>query len=105
MAVELFGPQIAPYATVACVISFLITGHRSVYPSQILSISKSPSLQVELGKELANIQSSYLPRKKSLTSLILHFVDTVERLVRKIQENTSSSDHSKDDNAKDDRKN
>jgi H+/Cl- antiporter ClcA len=105
MAVEMFGPAIAPYATVACVISFLITGHRSVYPSQILSISKSPSLQVELGKELANIQSSYLPRKKSLTSLILHFVDTVERLVRKIQENTSSSDHSKDDNAKDDRKN
>ena len=36
MAVELFGPQIAPYATVACVISFLITGHRSVYPSQVL---------------------------------------------------------------------
>jgi hypothetical protein len=70
-----------------------------VYPSQILSISKSPSLQVELGKELANIQSSYLPRKKSLTSLILHFVDTVERLVSKIQGTASSSDHLKDDDA------
>lgn len=33
MAVELFGPKIAPYATVACVISFLMTGHRSIYPS------------------------------------------------------------------------
>jgi chloride channel protein, CIC family len=44
MAVELFGPQIASYAAVACVISFLMTGHRSVYPSQILSVAKSPSL-------------------------------------------------------------
>jgi H+/Cl- antiporter ClcA len=99
MAVEMFGPAIAPYATVACVISFLITGHRSVYPSQILSISKSPSLQVELGKELANIQSLYLPRKRSLMSLILHFVDKVERLVSKIQGTASSSDHSKDADA------
>ncbi len=96
MAVELFGPSIAPYATVACVISFLITGHRSVYPSQVLSISKSPSLQVELGKELANIQSSYLPRKKSLVGLLLHFIDAVERVVRRIQ-SASTSDHSKDD--------
>jgi H+/Cl- antiporter ClcA len=95
MAVELFGPQIAPYATVACVISFLITGHRSVYPSQVLSISKSPSLKVELGKELENIQSSYLPRKKSLASLIINFIDRIERLVRRIQE-SASSDHSDD---------
>jgi H+/Cl- antiporter ClcA len=32
MAVELFGPAVAPYAAVACVISFLMTGHRSVKP-------------------------------------------------------------------------
>ncbi len=37
MAIELFGPQIAPYATVACVISFLITGQQSMYPSQRIS--------------------------------------------------------------------
>ena len=30
MAVELFGPHLAPYATVACIISFLMKGHRSV---------------------------------------------------------------------------
>ena len=99
MAVEMFGPQIAPYATVACVISFLITGHRSVYPSQVLSISKSPSLKVELGKELENIQSSYLPREKSLVGAILHFIDRVERLVGKIQGTISSSDNSEMDNA------
>jgi H+/Cl- antiporter ClcA len=38
MAVELFGPKIAPYAAVACVISFLMTGHRSVYPAQLIGI-------------------------------------------------------------------
>lgn len=52
MSVELFGPSIAPYATVACIISFLITGHRSVYPSQILSFKKSSSMDIELGKEI-----------------------------------------------------
>jgi H+/Cl- antiporter ClcA len=85
MAVELFGPRIAPYATVACVISFLITGHRSVYPSQVLSISKSPSLKVELGKELDAIESSYIPSKKSLVGLLLHLIDRIEKLVARIQ--------------------
>src|SRR5208283_2868435 len=47
MAMELFGPQIAPYAAVACVVSFLIAGHRSVYPSQVLAIRKSASVNVE----------------------------------------------------------
>ncbi len=92
MAVELFGPAIAPYATVACVISFLITGHRSVYPSQVLSISKSPSLKVELGKELDEIHASYVPRNKSLVSLLLHFIYAVERLVGKIRVEESPED-------------
>ena len=83
MAVELFGPQIAPYATVACVISFLMTGHRSVYPSQILSISKSPSLQVEIGQELEHVQSTYRPKDKGLIPLVLGFLKRVEDLVNK----------------------
>ncbi len=37
MAIELFGPDIAPYAAVSCVISFLITGEQSTYPSQRIS--------------------------------------------------------------------
>ncbi len=38
MAIELFGPDIAPYATVACVISFLVTGQQSIYPHQRISL-------------------------------------------------------------------
>jgi H+/Cl- antiporter ClcA len=70
MAVELFGPTLAPYATIACIISFLMTGHRSVYPSQVLAISKSPSISVEIGKELDITTAKYKPRKKSLIAFI-----------------------------------
>ena len=37
MATELFGAQVAPYAAVACVISFLITGRQSIFPHQRIS--------------------------------------------------------------------
>ena len=56
MAIELFGPQIAPYATVACVISFLITGQQSVYPNQRISwdsgkvIESTPVLPTRYGR-------------------------------------------------------
>ncbi|MDD5542997.1 MAG: chloride channel protein [Acidobacteriia bacterium] len=66
MAVELFGTQVAPYAAVACVISFLMTGHRGVYPSQILSVKKSPSLMVQLGQELEGVTTKVWPRKRFL---------------------------------------
>ena len=37
--------RVAPYAAVACIVSYLMTGHRSVYPSQVLSQAKSSSLR------------------------------------------------------------
>lgn len=55
MAIELFGASIAPYASVACVISFLMSGHRSIYPSQVLSIKKSSSIKVEKGSKIKDI--------------------------------------------------
>ncbi len=55
MAVEIFGPQIAPYASVACVISFLMSGYRSVYPSQVLDMVKSSSISAERGQEMRNV--------------------------------------------------
>lgn len=66
IAVELFGPEIASFAAVACVISFLITGHRSIYPSQVLSIKKSASIQAEVGKEMQLINPQYQPRSNSV---------------------------------------
>jgi H+/Cl- antiporter ClcA len=63
MGVELFGPELGPYAAVACVISFLMTGHRSVYPSQILQVSKSDSLEIELGKDMDS-QDTAVPHEQ-----------------------------------------
>jgi H+/Cl- antiporter ClcA len=69
MAVELFGSQIGPYAAVACIISFLMTGHRSVYPSQVLSMQKSASLAVEKGREMRDIEDvEFQPRPKSISA-------------------------------------
>jgi hypothetical protein len=49
MAIELFGASLSPYAAITCVVSFLMVGHRSVYPSQILAVAKSSSLSPDLG--------------------------------------------------------
>src|SRR5208283_1349396 len=71
MAVEIFGPAVAPYAAVACVISFLMTGHRSVYPSQVLSISKSSSITVKKGRVMSDISGVDVTlREKSITGWI-----------------------------------
>lgn len=70
MAVELFGPLVAPYATIACVISFLMTGHRSVYPSQILSVKKSTSFSMEMNKEIEGTEVRFNSRDKSLIGIL-----------------------------------
>ncbi len=82
MAIELFGPSLAPYATIACIISFLMTGHRSVYPSQILSIKKSDSLQVEIGKELETVRATYAGGNKKIFSLILQALKRIETFLK-----------------------
>ncbi len=69
MAIELFGPAIAPYAVVACAVSFLITGHRSVYPSQRLATEKSTSIKAGLGKEIRTVRPRFQPREKSVLGL------------------------------------
>ncbi len=71
LAVELFGAKIAPYAAVACVTSFLMTGHRSVYPSQIFAIMKSSSFRDESGKEVVDVQGEFLLRRRSVTRYLL----------------------------------
>lgn len=71
MSVELFGPQVAPYAAVACVLSFIVTGHRSAYPSQVLAVRKSSSLDVEIGDRLGSMRPVYQHREKSLIGALL----------------------------------
>jgi chloride channel protein, CIC family len=75
MAIELFGPQIAPYAAVACIISFLMTGHRSVYPSQVLSLAKSSSLSVAKGSEMRDAgEVMFQPGQGSVSGSIMKII-------------------------------
>lgn len=59
MAVELFGMNVAHYAALSIIIAFLMTGHRSVFPSQVLAMKKSEAIDVNLGTELVNTETSY----------------------------------------------
>ena len=79
MAVELFGPAVAPYAAIACVISFLMTGHRSVYPSQVLAASKSRSLIVSKGREIYVCDVDFKPRPKTIAGGIVKGFQKLER--------------------------
>lgn len=84
MAVEIFGPAVAPYAAVACVISFLMTGHRSIYPSQVLSMVKSSSLHAEMGREMRDTHGvSFEPRGKSIAGGIAKGFDKATKKKKK----------------------
>ncbi len=77
MAVELFGLEIAHYAALSAVISFLVTGHRSVFPSQILAMKKSEILEVKIGKEIEEAEVE-LERKE-----VSRFQKIRRRILRK----------------------
>ncbi len=84
MAIELFGPAIAPYATVACVISFLITGQQSIYPSQRISWDSGkvpdehPAVPVHYGRRASDRKQKMRARKtmlkKALKEMTHHLV-------------------------------
>jgi H+/Cl- antiporter ClcA len=85
MAVELFGPQVAPYAAVACIISYLITGHRGVYPSQVLAVTKSPTISVSEGLTMEQILRVEInPRAKSMTAKLVVWLEYAKRAIRRI---------------------
>ena len=70
MSVELFGPQIAPYATIACVIAFLISGNTSVYSSQEISMNKSTDIKLELEREIEIYDSRVRPLMHRMKNII-----------------------------------
>ena len=85
MAIELFGPAIAPYATVVCVISFLITGRQSIYPSQRISMDSGKTLEEEpalhhkhYGRRASDRKQRIHPRKtllkKAVREMVRHLI-------------------------------
>jgi H+/Cl- antiporter ClcA len=85
MSVELFGPQIAPYAAIVCIISYLMTGHRSVFPSQILLKSKSASVIVDPGTVIDDIKEVHIKaRSRTLFGIILKILEAISNFINKI---------------------
>ncbi|HWR45881.1 chloride channel protein [Sporomusa sp.] len=54
MAAELFGGDIIPYAAISCFVSYLVSEHRSVYPSQVIFTGKRPYLCDDEGKSVGS---------------------------------------------------
>jgi H+/Cl- antiporter ClcA len=71
MAMELLPAPEGVYAALAASTAFLMVGHRSVYASQKLGLSKSAGLDIELGKPIGEFsRSSLRVRKGSLTERV-----------------------------------
>ncbi|MEA3418022.1 MAG: chloride channel protein [Campylobacterota bacterium] len=87
MAMELFGLEVAHYAAISVVISFLMTGHRSVFASQILAMKKSDILKIDLGEDIAHtkVDVGYNELKK-----IKNIRERIQRKRKKRKENSKS---------------
>jgi H+/Cl- antiporter ClcA len=71
MAMEILPAPDGVYAALAAATAFLMVGHRSVYASQKLGLSKSAGLDVELGGAIGDVERSDVRiRKGSLTERV-----------------------------------
>lgn len=62
MAVELFGAEAGAYAAIACVVSYLFSGHAGIYNSQRVGRSKHHRTAAEEGMSLAVVAKGRLAR-------------------------------------------
>lgn len=52
MGIELFGVDVQLYIAVACITAYLFSGHRSIYSSQIIGVSKHSDYESSEGKTI-----------------------------------------------------
>ncbi|BAF71225.1 chloride channel protein [Sulfurovum sp. NBC37-1] len=91
MAVELFGIDIAHYAALGAVIAFLISGHRSIFSSQILAMKKSEMLSVKIGEEVENINTELEDTEKSKFNKLKERLNTKRELLKAQKRNKKKS--------------
>ena len=82
LVIELFGLPVGAYAMVVCAISFLISGHRSAIPTQLLRLHKAPrihgELDQEIGQTLRTIGHGNMP-SRSFQSIIKHYFSRTKK--------------------------
>jgi len=59
-----------------------MSSHRSIYPSQVLAVEKSRSIQVQIGKEVAECERPW-PRAGSVTGAGLVLITRIRDFIAK----------------------
>ena len=72
IAIELFSPEVGCFSSIACAVSYLIVGHKSVYPSQLLAVNKSPAIINEPYCEIGQVDNVTLTKESKLLHHIYH---------------------------------
>lgn len=89
LAIEMFGPQISPYAAIACVVSYIACGHRSVYSSQLLGTTKSSSISLPLMTDFCSLDEVRIESKEG--KIIYYAKKVISFIKGKIFNNTNTS--------------
>ncbi len=63
LGIELFGSEGLIYMFIACIISYICSGHTGIYTSQQIGVSKFRRLQITDGSTLASIRKNRLANK------------------------------------------
>ncbi|MCD2348565.1 chloride channel protein [Clostridium guangxiense] len=71
IAMELFGNDVGIYAAIAIGISYIVVGHQSIYPTQFVMSSKTPSLKIKTNIEVKDVSETNLISKKHIMSSLL----------------------------------
>ena len=66
LGIELFGSEGLIYMFIACIISYICSGHTGIYTSQQIGVSKFRRLQITDGSTLASIRKNRLANKGKL---------------------------------------
>jgi H+/Cl- antiporter ClcA len=56
MAMELFGTDCGVYAAIACISSYLLSGHQSIYKKQIVGEAKNSRYDSHVGKDIGGLK-------------------------------------------------
>jgi len=70
MAIELFGPEIGIYAGLACVVSYLFSGHTGIYRAQRVGHSKHAPTALPEGMRVSDIAEFRRANLKKTTECI-----------------------------------
>ena len=65
LGLELFGMNSGPYLLLSCTIAYLLSGHRSAIPTQLLQFTKAPALQASINQEIGELESMELIERKN----------------------------------------